>query len=280
MGKQQLNNLIHFILLFPLILNVPETLGEELYHSTRSIGQACSMSASPYSIISRYDNPAGAGWRTDFGLSVDYYRRFELKELDSYNFIIFRPISGFGASLHGYRFGGDLYSIQSLSASISRISFKRLSTGIKFGKEQLQMKNYGEESRDFLEMGLLANFKQICIGLHTMNLMSTDFQRFTRDNSFSYRISILLKPNNFVELYSESVLYEETDPDFAFGITSQLTKRLQLRVGYHTTLETIHVGLGINSSGLCFDSGFYHHPDLGWSQAYGMSLGKIDGYDQ
>jgi hypothetical protein len=101
-------------------------------------------------------NPAGTGWASGRAIAMSACRPFGLVELDTQEFSILQPVSGWVAGLYARRFGGHLYREITMGLSCSHRFLDNLSIGWCLRGLQLAISGYGSDETWSLDTGILA----------------------------------------------------------------------------------------------------------------------------
>jgi hypothetical protein len=245
--------------------------------TVRSAGTATLSGASSNSIDGRFFNPASGSWIDGLRFNCGFKRPFELKELDQINVGIAKPIKKYIAGINLYGMSSDLYSESKVKLSISGRLFHYLALGASFSYSNISIKNYDNDYSCQSDIGVQYKNNSISIALYTDNLFATEFKNYIGSSvQKKFFCSTMINLNSKFRILNDINLSDIKNPVFAVGMETILFPSLAFRVGYNGQNQQIHIGIGIITGKIEFDTSQNHHPWIGWTRSFGFSMGAND----
>jgi hypothetical protein len=243
-------------------------------HSAAESALGLHLVSSATGLEGRSYNPAAGSFSTARVCGGSYTRSFGLAELDEIRVEILHPADSWLLGGHATRLGGDLYSEQQATLTLSRRFGKTLAAGVSVRGLSVYVEGYDDNRAVSCDLGLLYRHRLFDAGVSITDAASTRLGTFGR-NAVQRRIiaSVMLPLESSFRMFFETLHQNETRPSVSFGFEIKPGERVTLRAGYESAGDRIHIGLALTMGGWSAGTGFNHHPRLGWSRTAGLTHG-------
>jgi hypothetical protein len=225
-------------------------------------------------VFALFSNPAGLAQMNWREAGVFYSPApFGLKELAN-GFIVYNEPFSFGSiAAGGMSYGFELYKENKILLGASFKFFDNFFLGAAANYHTVSIKNYGNASAFYLNLGGLAYITPdlrwgfFIYNVNRSSFIEEDDQIPAIFNSgFSYNMIPDLSLNIAVE---KDVRYSAS---FKMGIDYNIIKYLSIRTGFSNEPSAYSAGIGINYSIVSLDYAVSSHPDLGLTHQAGIII--------
>lgn len=236
------------------------------------LGFACTAAADPLHPAARAYNPAGAALRSTWGVSSAFSRSFGLREFDRFRIDATGPAGPANAGVWFSSFGRELYSERAagVSASTRLLGPVHAGAGISYG--QVRVRNYGSDGFWSADLGLFAQVRSVSVGGSVLDVASTPLSDFgehvPRRKAF---LAASWRLDDRISLHLEAPFEQDHPAAIRAGVRARLFEALEVRAGYDSASERLHLGLAVYWRWFAAEGAYDHHPWLGWSEAFGVS---------
>ncbi|MHA7129110.1 PorV/PorQ family protein [Algoriphagus namhaensis] len=221
-----------------------------------------------------YFNNIGALARVDAsGIALGYDARFGLKELQTLSLAanFNHSVGNFALGLS--RFGGDLYSEQSVGIGFSN-QLGIVSFGVKVDWFQTRIENFGTGNAFPISIGGVAELgPKLSLAAHIININRAKASRQIEEHlPTAVQLGISYFPETHLRLFMELEKNLEIDPALRVGIEYEIRELIVLRSGVKSNPGDLFFGLGLIPGDFRFDYAFgqntilgnTHHVSLAW----------------
>ncbi|HON19537.1 MAG TPA: hypothetical protein PK990_10295 [Salinivirgaceae bacterium] len=199
-----------------------------------------------------------------------------IKEFGNYSFFAATPaLKGYTAIHFGY-FGYEHYNESKLGLAYALKLSDKISTGVQFNWLRTSISEpYGNYNQFIAEVGFSYQI------IHTLNwgvhLYNPTLSKPVDDNLekpvTAIRTGIAYSPMEQITLMSELVQQINQKTSFRAGIDMEVSRNLNLQVGYNHQPKTLHVGAGLEINSLRINLSIAYHNLLGLTPHF--SIGKF-----
>lgn len=222
-------------------------------------------------------NPSLIALTEKKALEMNYFNKYQLKELGTVNGGFLYPNRLLPVALHIYSFGYDAYRESMFRISVGRELNKRWTIGIGIHYSMLETELY-EEHRGRVATDLGAMFRpfdNLLIGMLILNTPSVSIQtKEVENNTFTgyvlqlgFRWEII---NNLL-ITGNMGSCETEELTGALGLEYQAFSSFYLRAGVQAEPLLPAFGIGYGFAAFALDIATVYHPVLGMSTGIGLS---------
>lgn len=236
-----------------------------------SLGQSGIMQTDYWA---SFHNPGALGWIRQSGASTAFDSRYQMSALNTMAFAgAYRSDKAGTFGLGASRFGSEVFFQNRLGLSWAK-AFGIASIGIEGQVLQIGASEFPTRSFGIINLGGLAQLTpKVHFGATVSNVLQAKASTFQEERLPTIaRAGIAWIPNKNVRLLSEVQKDLDLDAQIKLGLEYQVIENLWARTGFTTLTNLATGGLGFKWRNLYLDYGISHHPDLGFSQSFGLSM--------
>jgi len=228
-----------------------------------------------YSDVWAVHNNIGAlGWLKQSGVGVSFENRYNLLALNQIAFAgaaVSQKYGVFGLGIS--RFGSSLFNQSRAGLGWSK-SFGIASIGLEGQWYQVAASEFPTQHYFILNFGGLAQLtSKIHFAASIQNLTQTKASTIIDERIPTIvRAGISFTPNQRVKLITEIQKDLDQKSIVKAGIEYEVIKKVWVRTGFSSQIEQVSGGLGCQWRNLTFDYAVANHPQLGWTNSFGINL--------
>ncbi len=225
-----------------------------------------------------YGNPAGSAqlsWKEFSAYYAPSY--FGVKELATASAAALIPFS-FGVISGGFStYGFELFRETTLSASFSKIFFKRILFGLSVDYKSLKIRRYGNASSVLFNFGGLIYLSQnVRLGFLIRNFTRATYKNYP--DQIPSIISLGASINPIDEITMNIAICKDLEYPIStrFGLEYGIFTNLDLRFGYRTEPNSYTGGIGIKYKYFELDYAVFTHEELPISHQVSLIIALRD----
>ncbi len=266
------NKILHAKQFFLIIILTNITNFAQINPGAKQVSLSNSDVATSGDVFAIFDNPAGLSMIKWQEMGVYYspspYGISEMANVfGAYN----QPFSfgsiAFGVMTYGY----ELYRENKFSLAYSYNFQNGFQAGITLNWYTVVIKNYGNSSTYFLNIGGIINLNEILrMGFHFENINRASLS--DADN----QIPVIFNSGFSFDATKEFSLHLAMEKDLIrnasikLGLEYNLIKYFSIRTGFANEPSKYSAGIGINYSGFRFNYAIYTHQELGITHQFDL----------
>ncbi len=199
-----------------------------------------------------------------FSAGVFGERRFMLKDLSSYQFVLALPISSGHFGLQANHFGSSLYNESKLGIAYAR-NLGKIDVGVQFNYFSFKTSGYENTSAINFEGGAILHVNdQFQTGIHIYNPTRVSIGKIGEEKLpviYSFGMGYEVSDKFFIGTEIEKV---ESQPiNVNAGLQYSFDEKLFAKTGIASATSSFYIGLGFLWNGIRIDVTASVHPSLG-----------------
>ncbi len=216
-------------------------------------------------------NPAFLPFQKHPSIGAGYARKFGLQELDHFVMSGCVPVGNYGIGIHISGFGRTLYTERECGIHAGGLITSNVASGIAVDWGQVQIKNYGSDHVWRVHAGVIYHCFPVSAGLSGKNLFSSKMDRFDGTPEKTLLLHANWQVSKSFSLTGNVVFEESFPPAWFTAISIPVWESIRLFTGYDTGARRILIGCNLAWATFSANTGYDHHPCLGWSQSYQLN---------